>query len=59
MLSRERVGALADEAGLKLLRIEPELGWLGLLSRDLFVMECPPVGPGQPAAIPQHEARLS
>jgi SAM-dependent methyltransferase len=39
MLSRERVGELADEAGLKLARVVPEPGLLGLVSRDLFVLE--------------------
>ena len=41
MLSRERVGELADEAGLKLVRVVPEPGLLGLVSRDLFVLEGP------------------
>ena len=45
MLSREQVGELADEAGLKLAGIVPEPGLLGLVSRDLFVLEGPPQGP--------------
>ena len=46
MLSRERVGELADEGGLKLARVVPECGLLGLVSRDLFVLEHPSQGPG-------------
>ena len=54
MLSRERVGELADEAGLKLARVVPEPGLLGLVSRDLFVLEGPPQGP---ASRPPHPDR--
>ena len=39
LLSRERVVALADEVGLRPARIVPEPGLLGLVSRDLFVLE--------------------
>jgi SAM-dependent methyltransferase len=47
LLSRERVGDLADEAGLKLTRVIPEPGLFGLVSRDLFVLKRPPqVTPG-------------
>ena len=46
MLSREQVGELADDAGLKLARVVPESGLLGLVSRDLFVLEGPPQGLG-------------
>jgi glycosyltransferase involved in cell wall biosynthesis/SAM-dependent methyltransferase len=42
LLSRERVIALADEAGLRPARIVPEPGLLGLVSRDLFVLEAAP-----------------
>jgi SAM-dependent methyltransferase len=42
LLSRQRVGDLADEAGLRLARVVPEPGLLGLVSRDLFVLERPP-----------------
>ncbi len=45
MLSRERIGELAGEAGLKLSRVVSEPGLLGLVSRDLFVLEGPPRGP--------------
>jgi SAM-dependent methyltransferase len=50
LLSRERVGDLADAAGLKLARVVPEPGLLGLVSRDLFVLEGPPQTPGLAAA---------
>ena len=53
MLSRQRVGELADEAGLKLARVVPEPGWLGLVSRDLFVLEGPPQTTGLAAAAPR------
>lgn len=39
LLSRERVAALAREAGLRPARVVPEPGLLGLISRDLFVLE--------------------
>jgi hypothetical protein len=44
---------LADEAGLKLARVVPEPGLLGLVSRDLFVLEGPPQGPGLAASTPR------
>jgi SAM-dependent methyltransferase len=47
-LSRERVGELADQAGLRLARVVPEPGLLGLVSRDLFVLECPRVAASTP-----------
>jgi SAM-dependent methyltransferase len=53
LLSRERVGDLADEAGLKLARVVPEPGLLGLVSRDLFVLEGPPQGPCLAASTPR------
>jgi SAM-dependent methyltransferase len=53
MLSRERVGELAGEAGLKLARVVPEPGLLGLVSRDLFVLEGPPQGPCLAASTPR------
>jgi SAM-dependent methyltransferase len=46
LLSRERTVGLAREAGLKLARVVPEPGLLGLVSRDLFVLEGPPQGAG-------------
>jgi len=58
LLSRERVGDLADEAGLKLLRVVPEPGLLGLVSRDLFDLESPPRGPGLAASTPRHGTQL-
>ncbi len=45
ILSRERVGEFAALAGLKLARVVPEPGLLGLVSRDLFVLEGLPQGP--------------
>jgi SAM-dependent methyltransferase len=53
MLSRERVGELADEVGLKLARVVSEPGSLGLVSRDLFVLEGPPQGPCLAASTPR------
>ena len=53
MLSRERVGELAGEAGLELARVVPEPGLLGLVSRDLFVLEGPPQGPCLAATAPR------
>ena len=41
ILSREQLGELANEAGLKLARVDPESGLFGLVSRDLFVLERP------------------
>lgn len=52
LLSRERVSALADEAGLKLARVVPEPSLLGLVSRDLFVLEGPPQDLGLTASTP-------
>lgn len=46
LLSRERMGDLAEQAGLTLARVVPEPGWLGLVSRDLLVLEAPPLGAG-------------
>jgi SAM-dependent methyltransferase len=57
LLSRERVGELADEAGLRLARVVPEPGLLGLVSRDLYVLEGPPEGPGLSASTPRSGAR--
>ena len=53
LLSRERVGDLANEAGLTLARVVTEPGLLGLVSRDLFVLEGPPRGPGLAASPPE------
>ncbi len=53
MLSRERVGELADEVGLKLARVVPEPGLLSLVSRDLFVLEGPPQEPCLAASTPR------
>jgi SAM-dependent methyltransferase len=39
LLPRDRVGKLAADAGLKLAQVISEPGLLGLVSRDLFVME--------------------
>ncbi len=50
LLSRERVGDLADEAGLRLSRVVPGPGLLGLISRDLFVLEGPSQEPGLAAS---------
>jgi hypothetical protein len=44
LLSRERLGDLAGQAGLKLSRVVSEPGLLGLVSRDLFVLEGAPGG---------------
>jgi SAM-dependent methyltransferase len=52
MLARERVGELAGEAGLELARVVPEPGLLGLVSRDLFVLESRPAGPCLAASTP-------
>lgn len=41
LLSRQEVGGLAVEAGLTVSRIVPETSLLGLVSRDLFVLEVP------------------
>ena len=57
MLSRKGVGELADEAGLKLARVVPEPGLLGLVSRDLFVLEGPPRGPCLAASPPRPGAQ--
>ncbi len=57
MLSRERVRELAGEAGLKLARVVPEPGLLGLVSRDLFVLEGPPQGPSLAAHTPRPEVQ--
>jgi len=57
MLSRERVAELAEEAGLRLARVVPEPGLLGLVSRDLFVLEGPPQGPGLAASTPRSGAQ--
>ena len=57
LLSRERVGDLADEAGLTLARVVPEPGLLGLVSRDLFVLEGPPRGPGLADSTPRSGAQ--
>jgi SAM-dependent methyltransferase len=53
LLSRERVVDLADEAGLRLARVVPEPGLLGLVSRDLFVLEVPPRGIDLAASAPR------
>jgi SAM-dependent methyltransferase len=52
LLSRERVVDLAEEAGLTLARVIPEPGLLGLVSRDLFVLEGSPQAPGLAASTP-------
>lgn len=57
LLSRVRVGDLADEAGLRVARVVPEPGLLGLVSRDLFVLEGPPEGYGVAASSPQPGAQ--
>jgi len=57
MLPRERVGELADEAGLRLARVVPEPGLLGLVSRDLFVLEGPPHAPRLAASTPRPETQ--
>jgi SAM-dependent methyltransferase len=57
MLSRERVDELADEAGLTVARVVPETGLLGLVSRDLFVLEGPRQGPLRAASTPQPETQ--
>ena len=57
MLSREQVGELAGLAGLKLARVVPEPGLLGLVSRDLFVLEGPPQGPCPAASTPRPETQ--
>ena len=44
LLSREQVSELADEAGMKLTQVVSEPGLLGLVSRDLFVLEGPAPG---------------
>ncbi len=51
LLSREQMADLAEEAGLKLERVVPEPGLLGLVSRDLFVLEGPTQGAGVPAPV--------
>ena len=53
MRSREQIGELAGEAGLELARVVPEPGWLGLVSRDLFVLEGPPQRPRLAASTPR------
>jgi SAM-dependent methyltransferase len=53
LLSRERVGDLATEAGLRLARVVPEPGFLGQVSRDLFVLEGQHEGPGVSASAPR------
>jgi SAM-dependent methyltransferase len=53
LLPRERVCGLADEVGLRLAQVVPDPGLLGLVSRDLFVLEGPPVGPGLAASAPR------
>jgi SAM-dependent methyltransferase len=53
LLSRERMVDLANLAGLKLARVVPEPGLLGLVSRDLFVLEGPPQGAGLVAPAPR------
>ena len=50
LLAREQVGDLADEAGLRLAWVVAEPGLLGLVSRDLLVLEGPPQGPGLAAS---------
>jgi SAM-dependent methyltransferase len=51
LLSREQMADLAEEAGLRLERVVPEPGLLGLVSRDLFVLEGPPQGATLAAAV--------
>ena len=57
LLTRQWVGDLAHEAGLRLAQVVPEPGLLGLVSRDLFVLEGPPQGPRLAALAPRLEAR--
>jgi SAM-dependent methyltransferase len=52
LLSRECTVGLAEEAGLKLARVVPEPGLLGLVSRDLFVLERPRKEAGLAAPAP-------
>ena len=54
MLSRERVGELAERCGVEADAGCPEPGLLGLVSRDLFVLEGPP---GAPASRPRTPER--
>ncbi len=51
LLSRERMVEVAEEAGLRLERVVPEPGLLGLISRDLFVLEGPPQGAALAVAV--------
>jgi SAM-dependent methyltransferase len=53
LLSRERVGDLADESGLTLARVVPESGLLGLVSRDLFVLDGSPQASSLAASTPR------
>ncbi len=53
MLSRKQFGELADAAGLKLARVVPEPSLLGLVSRDLFVLEGLPQEPCRAASTPR------
>jgi SAM-dependent methyltransferase len=57
MLSRQRVGELAGEAGLTLAQVVPESGLLGLVSRDLFVLEGPSQRPDRAATSLQPETK--
>jgi SAM-dependent methyltransferase len=53
LLSPERTVELAQEAGLKLARVVPERGVLGLISRDLFVLEGAAKAAGLAAPVPR------
>ncbi len=57
LLSRERMLDLASEVGLKLVRVVPEPSLLGLVSRDLFVLEGSPEGVGLTTPAPWPEAQ--
>jgi hypothetical protein len=57
MLSRKQVDELANQVGLKLARVVPESGLLGLVSRDLFVLEDPSHGPGLATSTPRPETK--
>jgi SAM-dependent methyltransferase len=53
LLLREQVGDLADEVGLRLAWVVPEPGLLGLVSRDLYILEGPSEVPGLAASTPR------
>jgi SAM-dependent methyltransferase len=57
LLSRERMVDIAQQAGMKLARVVPEQDLLGLVSRDLFVLEGSTNGTGLAAAVPRTETQ--